>query len=98
MIRMVERKSASIVLPAIVTVLALLGLYVGAYCWMVRPLSLPGPPSPSLVHQQIEFFPVYSRAHLADVDWELHQQLSTLFSPVHWLDRRIRPQVWKPEP
>jgi hypothetical protein len=69
-------------LPVAVTLAVLLGSYVGAYCWMAEPF----PPSA---------FP--GERYTANVAGYPLKWMGTLFAPIHWLDRRIRPHVWEPK-
>lgn len=74
----------------VVAVLAvLIGGYVGAYCATVNVGALDGG----------EFWPVYYTRDEArtGIPTDGFDYL-TFFAPIHWLDRRIRPQVWEPTP
>jgi hypothetical protein len=54
----------------------------------------------------VEPFPAYPPvapfdvSMLGDVDEHYHavERWGLFFAPIHWLDRRIRPQVWEPTP
>ncbi len=66
--------------------LVLIGGYVGAYYGMVVPVLLSSRPI---------IWPAYR--HL----WKPKVVVSSsfvpdMFTPIHWLDRRIRPHVWGP--
>ena len=81
---MASPRKPGFVLPVAVTLAVLLGLYVGAYYMTVEPLLLErtslGTTNPVVAVANYRRFPA----------------LGTLFSPIHWLDRRIRPHVWEP--
>jgi hypothetical protein len=89
---MTSSRKPGFVLPVAVTLAVLLGLYVGAYYAMVRPL---GP------------VPFYSIGDPNDPRWYNetapgivhgpHLGWMRFFSPIHWLDRRLRPHVWEPK-
>lgn len=78
---MSERLSSGPILPIAVTWTVLIGMYVGAYYWKVD-ASLRV--SSSAVGWRLS--PYYGPWH----DW-----LSPLFAPMHWLDRRMRPDFWE---
>ena len=59
-----------------------LGLYVGAYYALVRPLRLY-----SFATEGSYMSPQYS-----------FEQARPFFWPIHEIDRRLRPQVWDPRP
>ena len=82
------------VLPVAVTLAVLLGLYVGAYYTMVRPDdSYPRP-------QGAKPFalPYYAAPGTMVTNRNYPGDWNRFFSPIHWLDRRIRPHVWAPTP
>jgi hypothetical protein len=69
-----------------VTLTVLLGLYVGAYYWLVSPFHSP---NGCWTHAGYRV----SCDTLDDAAW-----WQGLFRPLHQLDRRIRPHVWEPTP
>jgi hypothetical protein len=80
------------VLPVAVTLAALLGLYVGGYYAMVwrwgrMPRYSLGPPRYPGLEDKIEPERV-SRSQ---------RRRQRFFAPIHWLDRRIRPDAWGPD-
>jgi hypothetical protein len=81
------------VLPVAVTLTVLLGLYVGAYYWMVQPLGRRVSGDPWLIATPF-YGPESELYHLGHTPW--NDRLRPLFTPMHWLDRRIRPHVWEP--
>lgn len=79
---MPSARKPSLILPVAVAVL--LGLYVGAYyatadSEIVSTVGVPGNFPPM-------WQPTYSIGNLEFDGW--------FFAPVHWIDRRIRPEVW----
>ena len=82
---MTSPRKPGFVLPVAVTLTVLLALYVGAYYAMVKPridVTHIGPVSGAWV----DFVPQYP--------W---RTMDRFFSPVHRLDRRLRPHVWGPK-
>lgn len=85
---MSDRKATHFIVPAVVA-LVLLGLHVGAYYATVdvkvdtawRRYGV------VTVEEATGTSPTYSV-------W--HPWTRPFFAPVHWLDRRIRPQFWEP--
>ena len=78
-------------MPIAVTLAVLLGLYVGAYYWMVFPHPFPPTGVRCLYYEGTDKArggPVYA----TNPNWD------RFFFPIHWLDRRIRPHVWEPTP
>ena len=61
----------------------LLALYVGAYYALVRPI----PPRPAFLAPPRPVTPAYPDAINGPAVW--------LFHPVHWVDQKLRPHVWK---
>ena len=87
---MTSPRKSGFVLPVAVTLAVLLGLYVGAYYAMVEPIPAQKYVLSKGAYSAVPtFLATYSRWD----DW-----LTPLFSPAHWLDRRIRPHVWEPTP
>lgn len=87
---MSDRKASSIRIAAAVT-LALIGGYLGAYystvVWWWEGVEINGRREPYYV--------------LTSTNPDPHESSSFLgrfFVPAHWLDRRIRPDVWEPKP
>jgi hypothetical protein len=81
-------------------VMVLLGLYVGAYYWMVeRTFKLDWPAAtttyfaeyPPVAEYWTESYEINSASDVSFRRW------SRFFAPIHSLDRRIRPHVWEPE-
>ena len=83
---MSDRKSTFVVLPAVATALVLLGAYVGAYYRMVE--------VPDMRPFEGEVAADYSWSH-ESVPRNPSRSWRRFFAPVHWLDRRIRPHVWR---
>ena len=65
-------------------VAALVG-YVLSYAYAVRP-------QPVMVNGQIETMPSYTDA----LNTPKRRRLESFFTPIHWVDRRLRPRVWVP--
>ena len=90
---MTAPRKTGFVLPVAVTLTVLLGLYVGAYYAMVSPIEY----VPSHLHAVY-----WPRKQTDDGRYEpnLHSEIddwfARLFTPLNWLDRRIRPHVWEP--
>jgi hypothetical protein len=86
-------RKPSLILPVAVVAL-LLAAYVGAYYATVQPLG-------KLVSSDtwmiaVPFYgPESELYHLDNAPWQ--ERLQPFFAPIHWLDRRIRPQVWRIE-
>jgi hypothetical protein len=55
---------------------------VGAYYWSVYPVGWSGDP-----------VPFYRCPAEAD---DAYDAIRAFFAPMHWVDRRIRPDVWVP--
>jgi hypothetical protein len=92
---MTSPRKSGFVLPVAVTLAVLLGLYVGAYYAMVEPqINLPGYRGYTVIERTIE--PNYWGK--LPVGFDPNGALKAFFTPVHWLDRRIRPHVWEPSP
>ena len=79
---MTEPRKPSLILPVAGAVLLLAG-YVGAYYAMVYP------------YDGMALFP--SRRN-GTVSWGVRPAWERFFAPIHWLDRRLRPDVWEPTP
>jgi hypothetical protein len=67
--------------------LVLIGGYVGAYYWMIKPFGF-GNISP-FYNLRTTKGP-YHYLHAPD------SVVGKFFAPAHWLDRLIRPHVWNP--
>ncbi len=81
---------------ALIVLMVLLTLYVGAYCWMVVPLPLYGLSGSALPASQAIVVPIYDPPFFplqGAGGW-----IGSILAPVHSLDRRIRPHVWEPTP
>lgn len=88
---MPERKTSRPRLSAAIAVcvlLAMIGGYAGAYYGTVRPNG-EVPEYPRLHGEPGERFTDWVRS------WNFWH---SFFTPMHWLDRRIRPHVWEPTP
>jgi hypothetical protein len=69
----------------IITGILLLSVYVGAYYALL---------SEGTFYGEVEVVPHYSLPGEIDLgDW-----VETFFRPMNWLDRRLRPEVWRPLP
>ncbi|MCC7421742.1 MAG: hypothetical protein IT428_15785 [Planctomycetaceae bacterium] len=87
---MTDRKTAAPWIAGAV-LLVLIGGYVGAYCWMIAPLGFGyGSVSPYYDFRMTTEPYIYLHA--------LDSLVGRLFSPIHWLDRRVRPYVWESTP
>lgn len=77
----------------VIVLAALIGGYVGAYYATVRPSRdvdwLFTAPTGIVVVQPGPEYADFLSSSLPTEEF---------FTPIHWLDRRIRPQVWKPMP
>lgn len=83
---MSDHQPPSVVLPAVSVVLVLVA-YVVAYSAAVRPYFPRGGAGFPLV------IPVYD----SPIGPKRRDQwLGIAFAPAHWLDRRIRPELWEP--
>jgi hypothetical protein len=83
---MTSPRKPGFVLPVAVTLAVLLGLYVGASYQTVQviPIERAG---------NWEFVAGYSlRAFHPPQHWG-----DPVFAPVHWFDRRTRPDIWEPD-
>jgi hypothetical protein len=87
---MSDRKPASIALPAAL-VLALLGVYVGAYFAAVKPAFVPYGNGIGCMYWVGK---KTVGGGTAD-DYRSSRRLDTFFAPIHWLDRRIRRDMWR---
>lgn len=81
---MSERRPMSPVLSIAVTLAVLLGIYLGAYYTIVKPIM--------------------GEAHYADHRkysfgdfMEADNRWRRFFAPIHWVDRKLRPNVWGPK-
>jgi hypothetical protein len=76
--------------------LLLLVLYVGAYYATVRatPRTVGGKFVPTTRSGGGEFVPGYSLP--LDRGYEWGPRIAQLFAPIHWVDRFLRPDDWKP--
>jgi hypothetical protein len=77
-----------------VLLLSLVG-YVGAYYVMVNPIAVYR--RPSLV------LPAYGLSRekaimAAETSNSTERRFRKIFTPIHWLDRRVRRFVWEPTP
>lgn len=85
---MSDSRKPGFLLPVVVTLAVIAGVYVGAYYWMVEPIVLtgwvadlysPGGRTPKHGYNPVSL-------------WR------TFFAPMNWLDRHIRPKVWEQKP
>lgn len=90
--RVSERKPASVLLPAAFALTAMVGLYVAAYFALVVKVVVADADGTRVVAS-------YSRYPGADVSLRLDDPEPTIaqaiFAPMHQLDRRIRPHIWR---
>ena len=84
---MTAPRKPGVVLPVAVTLTLRLGLYVGAYYATVRP---------RMVHTMFGNLLIPCHVLRPGGMWDLWSY--RIFSPIHWLDRRIRPHIWDPKP
>lgn len=85
---MTERRKPGLLLPVIVVVL--LAVYAGAYYGTVRPLGLP-------FVGTAPHYPLLHGGTIGDPDFNITtlKRWHTVFTPIHWLDRRLRPHIWE---
>ncbi len=88
----------------VVILTLMMTFYVGAYCLTVEPVD-----SFEFVFRTLGFAGLPSADPNRRIPWysarafsrfearRVNNALSRFFAPIHWLDRRIRPQVWMPE-
>lgn len=94
---MVDRKRTSIVLPALVLILGLVGAYFGAYYAVMKPIYLAN-------SVETWVLPTYPRQSREQQLFGGHPGIdpglcARIFRPAHWFDRAvIRPQFWKRKP
>lgn len=90
---MSERKTSSPWLTAAIVACVLLtpiGGYVGAYYALVEAY-----PTNGFMGWSVQADYSSSMPTLIDpYDGDLADRLETVFGPIHWLDRRIRPTAW----
>src|SRR5690349_3050581 len=93
---MSDRKPTSVVMPALVAALVLLGPYVGAYYATVKPdfVALSDPD----FGRNAVYPLLYGTGWETDTSKFMTGQArwNRFFAPIHWLDRRIRPHAWEP--
>jgi hypothetical protein len=91
---MAASRKPGFVLPlAVLTVL--LGLYVGAYYAMVEPVPFDDDPPDFEATYYCPFAPfLESRRGLGLRVLRWQTECDAFFAPIHWLDRRIRPNFW----
>ena len=80
-----DRKPSSFLPVAGVAMLLALAAYVGAYYMMVRPVLKPLAP-------KREVIPWYQGKSGSEATY---RRWATFFAPIHWLDRRLRPDYWR---
>jgi hypothetical protein len=82
---MTEKPTHRVRARAITAGFVIAALYVVAYYAMVEPVRrVIGPPRPVYVMR-------WGRSELRQRGYS---RAAALFAPMHWLDRRLRPQVW----
>lgn len=86
---MTEPGKPGFVLPVIVTLAVILGVYVGAYYALVKPAEA------MFGIGTVEIPPDYAAIESLSIPWEWPARL---FAPVHWVDVRLRPKVWRLDP
>ena len=83
---------------SVAVVLAIFGLYVGAYFGMVEPRRLHGWLGPVCEGDEIELERMYAGEASPSYPqrWNSNPWLDAkwFFSPIHSVDRRMRPGVW----
>lgn len=87
---MTAPRNPSLILPVAVTLTVLLGLYVGGYYVMVRPRVIAGRWRDGDRLRGV--IPQYTGKAMVH-EWIDYPWLGRFFSPIHWLDRRIRPHI-----
>lgn len=75
-----------LILPVAVTLTLVLAVYAGMYYGMVKPHSRLG--------ETHAFYGEWIPARLYVTQLRFHRRVEILFRPIHWLDRRLRPEVW----
>lgn len=85
-----ERRKAGFVLPVIVTLAVIVGVYVSAYFWLVDVNYLPtwGNTPHAVAYYGKRF----------DDDWGVSELLTPFFAPMNWIDRWLRPEKWRDMP
>ena len=98
---MTDRKKPGVAFWATVGLVVVLTVYPTSYACMVKPYSSHVTIQVSGVHAT-GFFPLYTQyspmwgpggLHFGECD-QRQCFLEKLFRPVHWLDRKIRPDTW----
>jgi hypothetical protein len=85
---MTSPRKPGVVLPGAVALTVLLGLYVGAYYAMVEPTAT--------YAKGVLFPPNIIPVYRVKANWYL-DEAGWVFAPIHWLDRRLRPEIWEPD-
>lgn len=83
---MPTRKPSSVPWIGVVVLAVLLCGYVGAYYAMVRPIN-----SKDLLGTEVAYYSSWHPSHRS----AYQKATKRLFAPLHWLDCRIRIQVWE---
>jgi hypothetical protein len=73
-----------------IVVVVLLSWYVGAYYMMVERYWSNRPPD----YSTVALYNLFGTVRGASVN----RFAVPIFTPIHWLDRRIRPQIWDTPP
>src|SRR5262245_30397897 len=87
---MSEPRRASLAIPVAVTIAVVLAVYFGSYRLTVTvartPVDIVKNPVAVLISRHT---PSYTH------NQRLEAALAVFFSPAHWLDRELRPDVWR---
>ncbi len=79
----------------VVTVIAAISTYIGAYFSMVRPDDIIVSHSVANSDRGVSLSPDYSGKAEHDGESVRNQRaLMRFFAPIHWLDRKARPKTW----
>ena len=92
---MSETRRLGTVGPGLAGLVLVLGLYVGSY------YALVGQSHRADMKRWVGLCePNYSKQLPAawDVGPAGNRRLASVFTPIHWLDRKLRPDTWKPRP
>jgi hypothetical protein len=86
---MSDQRKPSLILPVTIT-LVVLGLYVGTYYATVKHDR-----KMRAWHPVLELFNEKRTIYHVLPNLCTSRKWNTFFHPIHWLDRRIRPQYWR---
>src|SRR5688572_30111424 len=91
-------RKPSLILPVAVAALLLLAGYVGAYYAMVDPvpmiIEVEGKTRWEYQYVTVFFYADYTQRLPMSMANRCGEPLDSFFTPIHWIDRRIRPHVW----